>query len=594
MRSEQARAQRYIPFGHKLMMTYCVFIIIPVMLAGYVANTLLVRSIEERTRDTSAGTLKQMKDNIYYRMQDMERISDMLYFDTTLADHLRHYEAGWVSYTATTKYVVPRIQTALEAANSKIWMSVYLHNETLREIYSLHANGDPLAGPNSAFDLYHIYRIAEKPWYRQFPKEKYGDTLEWRQIEDDTKYAHISLLRRIVDTKKFVQVNEMGFIRIRVRLADLFASVDSAKIGSGSSIYLLDGEGRIVPLTGQMDRSAGQPLSESRKKGHIVIEEHLEQLDLRIVALIPSSITDAAANNIRLWTIMACVAGCVMFSVVGLFISRYFARKVTKIVSVVDSFQEGDFGKRVQFKGKDEFSRISLALNDMGQNIGSLIREVYMTNIQKKEAELESLQAQINPHFLYNTLSSISRLARFGEVDKLHRMVLDLAKFYRLTLNEGRIIIPIRDEIEQVEAYINIQRTKFGEGLKVYYDIDPALYDYETVKLILQPFVENVLEHGLYGERIHLRIVGHLQDSSRTIVFKIIDDGVGINHETLRSLFDPSESLNVGLGIRNVHQRIRLHYGDDYGVAVSSGMGIGTAVVIRIPAKPMERARAVS
>ena len=131
---------------------------------------------------------------------------------------------------------------------------------------------------------------------------------------------------------------------------------------------------------------------------------------------------------------------------VSIVVSRYFSRRVSKIVSVLDSFQEGEFHKRVSFKGNDEFTHISSALNDMGSNIGKLINEVYLADLQKKEAELESLHAQINPHFLYNTLSSISRLARFGMLDKLQRMVMDLAKFYRLSLNDGRNIISVKNE----------------------------------------------------------------------------------------------------------------------------------------------------
>ncbi|TYP79645.1 sensor histidine kinase [Paenibacillus methanolicus] len=574
--------KRYLPFGHKLMITYCVFIMIPVLLAGYVANAILVRSIEERTKESSIGTLKQMKDNISYRMQDIVRVSELIYYDTTLTEYLRNNEAGWVSYFTTSKYLIPRLQTLLEAVNSNIWISVYLDNEEIHEVYNRQLT-DPLDGGNSAFDIFHTERILSKPWYTSFPEEHYGQTQQWAQIDEDKTFGHISLLRRIVDASKLFKVDEIGFMRIRIRLEDLFESVDSSKIGEGSMIYLLDESDRLISASGPIDRSSGQTLSVARKAGHIIIEEKVEPLNWRIVALIPSDITESAAQTIRMWTVAACFIASIVFAAVGLFISRYFARKVSKIVHVLDSFQEGDFSKRIHFKGRDEFTRISIALNDMGQNIGSLIREVYMTNIQKKEAELESLQAQINPHFLYNTLSSISRLARFGEVDKLHRMVLDLAKFYRLSLNEGRTIIPIRNEIEQVEAYVNIQKTKFGDGMMVYYDIDPAIHDFLTIKLILQPFVENVLEHGLYGDHINLRIVGKLEEG--TVVFKIIDDGVGMSAETIRQLFDPAESLNVGYGVRNVHQRIRLHFGGQYGVKIVSKPGFGTAVVIRIPAE---------
>jgi two-component system sensor histidine kinase YesM len=164
---------------------------------------------------------------------------------------------------------------------------------------------------------------------------------------------------------------------------------------------------------------------------------------------------------------------------------------------------------------------------------------------------------------------------------------LDLAKFYRLSLNEGRTIIPVSDELEQAKAYIGIQKTKYEERMNVHYDIDPGILQYDTMKLILQPFIENVLEHAWCADRIHIRIVGLLEEDN--IVFKIIDDGIGIHPNLIHQMFDPVGGLNVGYGIRNVDQRIKLHYGNEYGVLIFSRRGIGTTVRISIP---VQRTRA--
>lgn len=577
------KEHRYIPFGIKLMLTYSLFIIIPVMLVGYAANVIFTGSIQERTREINHGTLEQMKNNITYKLEDMSRISGMLYFDSNLTSYLRHYEEGWVSYEATTKQLLPKIQTTIEAANNKMRLEVYLHNDTLPEVYHNYKDTDPLNSEGPLFDLYHIGRIKEKPWYLNYPEERYGETLQWKQVETDAKFGHISLLRRLIDMNDPTTIQEIGFVRISLRLTDLLESVDSDKIGKGTKIFALDENRKIMFSSGNTDYMQGETLSEEKIANYWVIDEQIPLLNWQLLALVPSDIMEKATEKVRLWTIFICLACYIVFSFAGLFISRFYSRKVSKIVRVLDSFQEGNFQKSIHFKGKDEFTRISVALNDMGQNIDELIKEVYMTNIKKKEAELESLQAQINPHFLYNTLSSISRLAKFGEVDKLQRMVLDLAKFYRLSLNEGRTVIPIKNELEQVSAYINIQMTKFGDGMQVLFDVDPDILRFSTVKLILQPFIENALEHAWYGDRINIRIVGKLE--GELITFRVIDDGVGIHPEMLRQLSDPVESLNVGYGIRNVDGRIRLHFGDEYGVMIVSKRGIGTSVSITIPAQ---------
>jgi two-component system sensor histidine kinase YesM len=346
-------------------------------------------------------------------------------------------------------------------------------------------------------------------------------------------------------------------------------------------MFITNESGRILNFSGTTEDLKGSLWDESQAADHLVIQEHLPELNWDLIALIPADITERDTKKVRTLTIWICSICLIVFFFVGFFLSRYFSKRVSRIVLVLDAFQEGAFHKRIHFKGNDEFSRISSAFNEMGQNTEELIRKVYLTNIQKKEAEMESLQAQINPHFLYNTLSSINRLAKFGETEKLQRMVMDLAKFYRLSLNEGRTVIPVKDELEQVKAYINIQKTKFESRMNVHYDIEPEILQYNTIKLILQPFIENILEHAWCGDRIHIRIVGFLEGN--TLVFKIIDDGIGMQSELLRQISDPIKSLGVGYGIRNVEQRIKLYYGDEYGISIYSKPGIGTTIRITIP-----------
>jgi two-component system sensor histidine kinase YesM len=586
IRMESKSTWEYLPFGYKLMLSYCVFIIIPVLFIGYFANSIYVNSITEQTRTNIKGTLQQMKDNIAYKMENTAHVSDLMYDDITLTKRLRQYEEGWISYETTTEYLIPKIQNSLGAANFNLWLSIYFHNDTLPEIYKNFGAQDPLKVKSRWFDIYHIKRIKDKKWYSQYPKaEEYGVTMQWKQIEDDKRFERISLLRRMVDTHDPPLIKEVGFIRISMYLSDLLGSFDYQKIGNGTTIFIVDENRNIITSSGTAKPNE-KLWVEGESNEHIFIEEILPGLNWNLVAQIPKDLIERDINKVRMLTIIICLVFLVVFFFVGIFISRYFANRVTKIVNVLDSFQQGDFQKRIQFKGTDEFTRIAVALNEMGQNIDDLIEEVYLTSIQKKEAEMESLQAQINPHFLYNTLSSISRLAKFGEADKLHQMVMDLSKFYRLSLNEGRTIIPISKEVEQIKAYIDIQKTKYDKRMSVNFDIQPDILQYTTVKLILQPFVENALEHAWCGDQIHIRIMGFLLDGN--IVFKIIDDGIGMHPNLIIQILNPVDSLNVGYGIRNVYQRIKLHYGKEYGVSIFSRPGIGTTVAITIPLQTKE------
>jgi sensor histidine kinase YesM len=575
-----------LPFGYKLMLSYCLFIVIPVVVIGYFANSIYINSIREQIKSSVNGTLSQISDNVSYKIDDMIRVSEFLYYDNTLARHLRNYEKGWVAYEATVDLLLPKFETYKQAPSIKMWQSIYIKNREFPEIYLNHKGKDPLAGGMSRYDVYHLSRIEDKSWYADFPEEVYGQTMQWRQIEDDTEYGRISLLRRMVDVHVVSNIQEIGFLRQSVYLSELFQTVDFTKIGNEAAIYIKDDAGRVMLTSGNSELQYGDAWSEEAFGENLVITKVVPKLNWSVSAVIPNETFESKINEIRLLTFYICLVFTIVYFVSGALLSNYFSRKVGKIVSVLDSFQEGSFHKRINFKGNDEFSQISRALNEMGQNIGELIHKVYVADLDKKEAELDMLQAQINPHFLYNTLSSINRLAKFGELEKLQRMVMDLAKFYRLSLNEGRILLPVREELEQARAYINIQKIKYEERMGVSFDIDPEIMNYGTIKLIIQPFIENVLEHAWCADRIHIRIVGELEDK-RTVLFKVIDDGLGISRELLEQMNDPEESTSIGYGIRNVNQRIKLYYGAAYGVNIFSRLGIGTTVCIRIPAETL-------
>ncbi|WP_314588902.1 sensor histidine kinase [Paenibacillus terrigena] len=581
----QAQTQRkksmYLPIGFKLMLTYMLFIVIPVIVIGYVSTSMYQNSIRTQTENNIQGTLLQIRDNIEYKLEDVKRVSSMLYYDYSLATQLRSFREGWESYERTTKLVLPKFDIAVNATGMNIAMSVFLGNDSLPEVYhgSYERENPDLLG--RTYNLYHLNRIAEKSWYKEFPEEKYGETMEWRQIERDAEFNRISLLRRMVDSLDPVRLKEFGFMRLSVQIPEIFRSVDFEKIGEGTVLSIRDEHERVMYQSGALPNQVLE--AENPATHYLMIEEQLSSIPWKLVAQIPTTIIERDAHKIRIFIMGVCLVCLLVFTFLGVFVSKYFSVRIQKFVSVLNAFREGDLHKRMSYRGRDEFSQIATALNEMGENIDGLIKKVYLTQLQKKEAELEMLQSQINPHFLYNTLSSINRLAKFGETEKVQQTVLELAKFYRLTLNEGRTMIPVASEIEQANAYLEIQKIKYGDRMEVMFDIDPDIWPYETMKLILQPFIENVLKHAWCGDRIHLRIVGQMNGGD--ILFRVIDDGIGMKQERIDQLFGPEGHMNAGYGVRNVDQRIKLQYGSPYGVSIYSRVGIGTSVQIRIPAQ---------
>ncbi|MFX3632646.1 MAG: sensor histidine kinase [Candidatus Pristimantibacillus sp.] len=571
----------YLPIGYKLMLSYMIFIVILVSVNGYVSHSMYDASMRKQTRMNIQGTILQIKDNVTYKTDDMRRISTTLYDDYNLVQSLGLNEIGGENFNRMMQVIIPKLENASKSIGLSLRLSVYFHNESVSEIYQSRAEEDSDEFNSQTYDIYHMKRIIEKDWYKRIPEEEYSVTMQWKQVEDDLKNDRISMIRRIVDTSNPLQLEEVGIMRFSVRLSELFESVDYTKLGEGSILLVKDRSGKLIYSSNTLANAMEKDASPDNE--YITIKENMEQQDWKIVAHVPVMIIEQEAKKVRAFIIGMCVLCFVLFTFAGGFISRYFSKRITKFVFVLNAFRDGDLHKRISYRGKDEFSQIANALNGMGEDVEALINKVYLTQLQKKEGELEMLQLQINPHFLYNTLSSINQLAKFGETDKLQKMVLELAKFYRLTLNSGRTMIPVTLELEQADAYLDIQKVKYGQRMEVHFDIDHQVWHYETVKLILQPMIENVLKHAWSGDRIHIGIVARKEGD--TILYQIIDDGLGMKQERINEIFDLHDDNHTGCGIRNIDQRIKLHYGQEYGVTIFSRVGIGTTVQIRIPAK---------
>ena len=276
-------------------------------------------------------------------------------------------------------------------------------------------------------------------------------------------------------------------------------------------------------------------------------------------------------------------AGCVIFSAVVIMkFSGNMAHRLEKIKMTMSEVEEGNLEVELVSTERDEIGDLTRGFNQMLSRIRQLIQEVYESRIRQKQYEMTALRAQINPHFLYNSLSLINWKALEIGSDDISKATLALSRYYRTSLNKGKNTMSIREEIDNVRSYLQIQEMFHDYSFTVKMDVAEDILDYRTLNLILQPLAENAIAHGIdrrRGSEPGVITISGRRDGN-CVVLSVADNGVGMEQEKAQTILTEKSS---GYGVRNVNSRIQLEYGEAYGLSIESEPGKGTKVTVRIP-----------
>ncbi len=317
---------------------------------------------------------------------------------------------------------------------------------------------------------------------------------------------------------------------------------------------------------------------------YVVKKTTLTSIDGELYFYRPVEEVSATANKIAATVIIImifCLFAVLMSSVV---MSRVVVKPLEDLTRNMQKIEQGDLSIYVKQTSFDEIGYLIQTFGKMVERLQYLIDEVLKNKIAKQEYEIKALQAQINPHFLYNSLSLINGKAIIAGEEEICQIAQLLSSFYRTSLNKGKDLTTVKDELKNITSYIQIQQIMHSNSFDVTYDIDENLYPFKMLNFLLQPLVENAIIHGIDCKESSGR--GVLTISCRKedefIVFKITDNGCGMSEEECKNiLFSESK----GYGIQNVHKRIQLYYGNEYGLSYTSTKGKGTCAVLTIPAQ---------
>ena len=398
----------------------------------------------------------------------------------------------------------------------------------------------------------------------------------------------------------------LGICSISIDGERIAQVMENANITSNGLVYLVNAEGEGVvssneALLERLKEEDSFPLAGEEKTWESVRigrteyyadREDIEDTGWQMVSLIPVREYDGQFRSLVMSAVVAVVVMMIMIMAVSYFLSNYYVGRLKKLSMEMKHLQDGDLNVQLpSIQEGDEVEEVYRNFNFMVGEVRRLLREHFELGKDARVAELRALQAQINPHFLYNTLDLINWIAMDYEAEDIEKIAWNLARFYRLSLNHGKDLISIGEEVEHVQVYVNIQKFHYDDAVHLEVDVPEELKVLACLNIILQPFVENAILHGI-GERTEIKqchIAIRVQRQGEDILFSVKDDGPGMTEQQMKDAVDLNiNQIKGGYGIKNINFRIKLCFGEEYGVRYESVLEEGTTAYILIPAMTME------
>lgn len=389
---------------------------------------------------------------------------------------------------------------------------------------------------------------------------------------------------------------ETAWVSLDLSFSSISSYINHVSIGQRGYCFLMDAAGNIVYHPQQQllysglkseDTAALEALADGSYVNDTVIYSltSVGNSDWRVVGV--SYVDELVDQNvhelIRLSVILAAVVLAAALLTSWL-LSRQLSRPLRELSSAMERF-ETDAGHFTYqpVGGALEVQELSSSFGHMVLRIQQLVSTVRQEEINLRKTELKALQAQINPHFLYNTLDSIAWMCEQGRSSDAVKMIHALARLFRISISKGQELIPVAREIEHAENYLEIQKYRYKNQFTYTFDVDPACLDCYCNKITLQPIIENAIMHGLdlMVEPGHIDV--RVRQDGEDIVFCVQDDGVGMSEEQVRAVLDEDGQDRTGIGIKNVNDRLQIYFGKQYGLRITSELDVGTTVEVRMP-----------
>ena len=568
-----------VSFSALMVLAMLVFMVIAMR---YTSGTIYENSINYMSQ-----IIQQVNYDIDTYIEYMENISSVIAKSSDVPRYLFDQNQTEAEREAEKERILTQFQTIMESRDDIYNVAAVAKNGR----YIINQGDDELTG---------YVDIESLDWYQAAMESKSGIAVSSSHVQNAIQSSYkwvITLSRALVNN----QTGEReGLFFVDLNYSAISDLCNNNSIEEKGYIFVLDAEGNIVYHPKQQLMYGGlkteniDAIMECREDSLIIDEggdsklytmSKSKRTGWTVVGAVYTSELLKNNEQAQMWYLL--VASILLLAVIG--ISSIISREITKpIRSLRDSMrkvQNGQFGTHVEVITENEIGSLGRSFNLMTSEIQALMEQNVYEQKQKRKSELKALQAQINPHFLYNTLDSIIWMSEAGENDEVVEMTSALARLLRQSISNDKEEVELEKEIEYVKNYLTIQKMRYKDKLEFFIYVDPRVAHAPIIKLVLQPLVENAIYHGIkYKEtKGNLKIYARPVDGRVEIV--VADDGIGMDEDVMEHIFDEhrKEQKRNGVGVPNVQKRLKLQYGSEYGIRYESVKGAGTKAVITIP-----------
>lgn len=577
-----------MPIRNKLLLSFLALIILPVMLIGFFSFYTSKGLLKQKTEQYACDILMETGENVDVKLREVERLSFQIVSSMPIQQSLRkvnrglhdEYEKIDVEKTIDTQlkgFLPPEMGIAAIRIISLSNITYYVNPGSITFPEDDTENRTLAKGGGSAV------------WFRTDP------------------HSGTITMGRIVNS--IINQEKVGYVLIYLRENSIYNVYKKTEFFKKGDFFIIDNDGTIIShkdkrLLNTFIGNTAKGITPNRLKDNFITTQvnsriyyvasrPVNNARWKIVTIIPTEQYDGDIVWLRGWTIVICASCCLLALLISFGLSGSISMPLRKLSAMMEKVGRGNFNVALPCESMDEVGILSCHFNRMVVQVQKLIQEVYQEQYLKQKAELKSLRMQINPHFLYNTLESINWMARIKGVPEIGDMVKALGDLMRVSIS-GDDFITVKEEIANVVNYLKIQKFRYGDRFAARISIGVDIEKVRMPKLLLQPIVENAIVHGL-EEKLEsgwIDITGSLEEGK--VIITITDNGIGMEEEVAATILaapddqpaggcGPSCDGHTHIGLSNVDRRIRLCYGEEYGITITSSPGRGTSVKAIFP-----------